>query len=83
MRIGIGGFVDGRGFVFVVGATLTRQLIDAERVVDVVRIGSDGMSVRKGRRQEQSVVVMRLRVMMMVAGSGRTGPGQHIVQVEG
>ena len=40
------------GLVLVaVAATLTRQLIDTQRIVDVVRIGADGMPMRQiGRR---------------------------------
>ena len=85
MRVGVGGFVDGR-LVFVVGAALARQLVHTERVVNVVRIGADGMSVRKGRWVEQSVVMwmerMWRRVVMVVTGSGWTGPWQHVVQAE-
>lgn len=58
VRIGVGGLADGRGFVFVVGATLAGQLVDAERIVDVVRIGADGVPVRKSRRQQQTVMVI-------------------------
>jgi hypothetical protein len=40
------------GLVFVaVAATLTRQLVDTQRIVDVVRIGADGVPVGQvGRR---------------------------------
>lgn len=53
VRIGVGGFADGwMGLVFVaVAATLTRQLVDTQRIVDVVRIGADGVPVGQvGRR---------------------------------
>lgn len=53
VRIRVGSFADRwMGLVLVaVAATLTRQLIDTQRIVNVVRIGADGMPMRQiGRR---------------------------------
>ena len=88
MRIGVRCLVDRRRFVFV-GAALASQLIDAERIVDIVRVGANRMPVRHCRRKEHPVMVMRVMrmvvrvVVRMVTRSGRTGSGQHVVQSKG
>jgi hypothetical protein len=69
VRIRVRGFVNG-GFVLV-GAALAGQLIDAEWVVNVVRIGSNGMPMGKWRMKQAMVVcrmvVMGRREMMVMA----------------
>lgn len=60
MRIRVRGFVDG-GLVLV-SAALAGQLIDAEWVVNVVRIGSNGMPMGQWW-MKQAVVVRRMVVM--------------------
>lgn len=86
VRVGVAGFVN-RGLVLVIGAALTRQLIDTERIVNVVRVGTDRMPMRKCWRQKESVMVRVMRVcrrwvMVRMTRSGRTGTRQHIVQSE-
>ena len=73
MRIVIGGF--GR-FVFA-GTALTGQLINTERIVDVVRISSDGVPVR-GRTH---VVTRRYKSHVLTGeatGSGSCSSNQRV-----
>lgn len=50
-----------------VTAALARQLINTQRIVDVVRIRSDRMPMRKvGRRQQQPVMVVLLLLLLLL-----------------
>lgn len=75
VRVGVGRLAHGALLLVVGAAALARQLVHAQRVVDVVRIRADGVPVGHGRRHEQAVV-------RAVTRAGRARPGQHAVQAE-